>query len=388
MENFTYNLPTRIVFGKNQIDALSRELKQENVQTMLLVYGKQSIFNLGIYDRVMETAHALGITVYEEGGVRANPELKSVLSGRQTTREKHVDFILAVGGGSVIDAAKSIAYAHFKDDEKDVWGAYRGNATIDKALPIGTILTLAATGSETNGNAVLSNDDTGEKRNIKNSILMPVFSIIDPEYTKSVPTHHVIAGSIDIMMHVFEQYFSKTPHTDTSDYMSIGVLRSVIDNTRLVLKGEDSYEARANLSWASTLALSWILQMGKIGDWASHRISYPITADYGITHGLALSIIQPAWMQIALRENPEVMRFRLSRIGRELFGIEEPEAVIEAFKDLFREFGAPARFTEAGVTIRDDDAVRMAKTAVELGNVGNTIEVDEARAVDIFNAAR
>ena len=388
MENFIYNLPTRIIFGKQQIEHLSSELTNQNVKRMLLVYGQQSIKKLGIYDHIINVAAQLGIEVIEESGVRPNPDITSVHSGRKKAIEHDVDFILAAGGGSAIDAGKAIAFARYMDSEAAVWKAFRNEVPLTKALPIGTILTLAATGTETNGNTVISNDALKDKRSVRNPMLMPVFSIIDPEYTKSVPAHHIKAGSIDIMMHVFEQFFSKTPRTETSDYMSTGLIKSVIENTRRILGGEDDYAARANISWASTLALCWVLQQGKVGDWGSHRLSYPITTDYGITHGLALAIIQPAWMYIALRENPEPMRRRLGTMGRELFGIENPEDVIEAFKNLYREFGVAATFSEAGVTLSEQDVQRMAAVVTELGPIGNTITVDYNLAMDIFNAAK
>ncbi len=388
MENFTYSLPTKIVFGKDQIKTLKSLLEENGVKKVLLVYGKRSIKKLGIYDEIVATLNAMNILFYEESGVKPNPDITSVKRGQKTLKENDIDFILAAGGGSVIDAAKAMAFAYYLDGPDDIWDVFMRKQSFDKALPLGTILTLAATGTETNGNTVISNEHLQDKRSVASQKLVPVFSIIDPSYTLSVNRHHTIAGAIDIIMHVFEQYFSPTKRTETSDYMSFAIIKSVIENTRNILKDEDSYETRANISWAATIALSWLLQQGKTGDWASHRLSYPITVDYGITHGYALAIIQPAWMQVVLKHNPEAMGGRLRKIGEELFGISEPEEVIEAFKQLFNEFGAATTFKQDGVQLGEEDIERMATTVLELGEVGNMVKIDHILAKEVFDAAK
>jgi len=387
MENFTYALPTEIVFGKDQIKKLPELLKNQGTKRMLLVYGRKSIKTMGIYDEIVEAAQSLGIELYEEGGVKPNPDLKSVLSGQKTIQEKGIDFILAAGGGSVVDCAKAIAFSHELKKE-DVWNVFMKRAAFKTALPVGVILTLAGTGTETNGNTVISNAEEDDKRSTASPLLRPVFSIIDPTYTMNVSTHHTVAGGIDIMMHVFEQYFSVTPRTETSDYLSFGIIKSVRENLNRILSGEDSYETRANISWAATIALSWLLQQGKQGDWASHRLSYPITVDYDITHGFALSIIQPAWMEIALKHNPETMSKRLSMLGEALFNVTEPAKVIGVIRDMFRHFGAPVRFSDEDVDLTDNDIDRMVKNIMALGPVGHMIKVDEEKAASIFAAAR
>jgi len=388
MDNFSYSLSTNIVFGKDQIETLPDLLKQQNVKKVLLVYGQRSIKENGIYDKVISTLEALNIECYEESGVKPNPDIESVKSAQATLKKHDIDFILAAGGGSVLDAAKAMAFSYYLEGPEAIWDVFMRKQTFDKALPVGTILTLAATGSETNGNTVISNGALKDKRSVASPLLNPIFSIIDPSYTLTVNRHHTIAGSIDIMMHVFEQYFSKTPRTETSDYMSFGILKSVIENTRRILRGEDGYETRANISWAATLALSWILQQGKKGDWASHRLSYPVTVDYGITHGYALAIIQPAWMHTALKYNPEAMGRRLSMLGEAVFGTVEPEETIIAIKALFKEFGAATSFKEEGIKLTEEDIERMAATVLELGPIGSMVRIDSSLAKEIFDAAK
>jgi len=325
MDNFIYDPKTKIIFGQNQILALKEELPRLNVKKLLLVYGQSSIQKLGIYDEIFKITKDLGIVVFEEANVRPNPDVSSVRSGINTCRNNEIDFVLAAGGGSVIDCAKAIAFGVFYDG--DVWDIYLRKADSHQSLPIGVVITLAATGSETNGNSVLSNDETGQKLSVKYDISRPAFAVIDPSYTLSVNEHHTFAGSIDMMMHIFEQYFSPSLRTDTSDYMSLGVVKSIIENTRRILSGHDDYQVRANLSWASTLAWNWILGVDKVQDWATHRLSYPVTKEYGTTHAYALALLFPSWMKVALSHNPEVMVPKLSMLGRELFDVSNPTQV-------------------------------------------------------------
>ena len=323
MESFTYSLPTRIYFGKDQIKKLSEALKPYQGQSVLLVYGKSSIQSIGIYDAIIKVMNALSINCIEEANVRPNPEMQSVLQGRKKCLEHDVKFILAAGGGSVIDAAKAIAFA-VTMEEDSVWDVFLGQAKPTHALPLGTILTLAATGTETNGNTVITNDTLNQKRSCAYPFLIPTFSIIDPTYTMHVNKHYTYAGVTDIVMHVFEQYFSTTPRTETSDYLSIGLLKSVIENTKRLNRNEDDYDTRANISWAATIGLSWLLAQGKKGDWATHQLSYPYTQKYGVTHGYALTSIYPAYLKIILDEAPSIVAPRLKFLGRELYGVENP----------------------------------------------------------------
>ncbi|MFW6319903.1 MAG: iron-containing alcohol dehydrogenase [Bacillota bacterium] len=386
MINFTYHNPTEIIFGKNQITQLNDKLKPYENDTILLVYGKESIKKLGIYDTIMEITQTLNINVIEEAGVRPNPSMDSVYSGREKARKHDCKFVLAAGGGSVIDAAKAIAFSVYLDKD-DVWDVFLFEKEAKKALPIGVVLTLAATGTESNGNTVVTNDQTKEKRSVAYPFLFPKFSIIDPSYTLSVNKHYTIAGAVDIIMHVFEQYFSNTERTETADYMSTGIIKSVIDNVKRYLDGDNSYDTRANLSWAATIGLNWILQQGKVGDWATHRLSYPVTQVYGVTHGFALTALFPTWLDIALKENQKTMTRRLNFLGQEIFLTKSPEATIEAIRDLFKLFGAPTNLKDAGIDASDKDIEALATTAVRLGPVGTVMKIDERLAKEIFRQA-
>ena len=382
MKNFEYRSLTKIIFGKDEISKLERELSGFKVKKILLVYGMGSVKKLGIYNQVIFICDKLGIEVFEEGGVRPNPDISSVKSGIQTCRSNEIDFVLAAGGGSAIDCAKAIAFGTLYDG--DPWDVYllKDNAT--SALPLGVIITLAATGTETNGNSVISNDETGEKRSVAYPFSIPKFAIIDPSYTLSVDRHHVIAGSMDIMMHVFEQYFSNTLRTETSDYMSMGVIKSVIENTKRYLAGEDGYETRANLSWASTIGLNWILGVDKVGDWATHRLSYPLTKEYEITHGYALALIFTSWIRVVLKYNSIIMIPRLVTLGEMIFNESDYNKVPDKLDELFISWGAKVKLSDELKDVTEEEIDKLIDNALALGSVGTVIKIDEEKAKEIF----
>ena len=384
MKNFIYESKTKVIFGKNQIASLRDELVTRDVKSMLLVYGKVAIKKLGIYDEIVAITSELGIKLFEESGVQPNPDVSSVRSGIETCRNNEIDFVLAAGGGSVVDCAKSIAFGVFY--EGNVWDVYLRKGDSQKSLPIGVIITLAATGSETNGNSVISNDETNEKRAIAYSHSVPQFAIIDPEYTLHVNHHHTIAGSIDIIMHILEQFFSNTENTDTSDYMSIGVMKSVIKNTNKIVNGVDNYDIRSNISWASTLGLNWILGIDKVGDWATHRLSYVLTKEYGITHGYALAMIYTSWAKVALKYNPETMGRRLDILGEGLFDGAKGIDVLNALDNLFTSWGASVRMKNE-LTLNNEQITDMVDNALALGNVGTITIIDKEKAFEIFSIA-
>ena len=382
MKNFEYRSLTKIIFGKDEISKLERELSEFEVKKLLLVYGKGSIKKLGIFDQVIFICKKLGIEVFEEGGVRPNPDMSSVRSGINTCRTNDIDFVLAAGGGSAIDCAKAIAFGTKYDG--DPWNVYLLKDKATSALPLGVIITLAATGTETNGNSVISNDETGEKRSVAYPFSIPKFAIIDPSYTLSVDRHHVIAGSMDIMMHVFEQFFSNTLRTETSDYMSMGVIKSVIENTNRYLNDEDGYETRANISWASTIGLNWILGVDKVGDWATHRLSYPITKEYGITHGYALALIFTSWVRVALKYNSITMIPRLVTLGEMIFNESDYNKVPDLLDNLFVSWGAKVKLSDELTDVSKEKIDEIINNALALGSVGTVIKIDYDKSKEIF----
>lgn len=382
MQNFTYHSPTKIVFGENQISQLASLLKEQQVTSLLLVYGKTSIKTNGIYDEVVRVCKELDIDLIEESGVEPNPDISSVRSGIQKAKENNVDFILAAGGGSVVDCAKAIAIGAVI--EQDIWDVYLLKLVPTKAMSLGVIITLAATGSETNGNSVISNRAKREKRTVAYQFCKPAFAIVDPTYTLSVNRHHTIAGSIDIIMHIFEQYFANTLDTKTSDYMMMGILNSVIENTNEIINGNDSYQVRANISWASTITLNWILGVDKAGDWATHRMSYSVTKVYNTTHGYALAMLFTSWARVVHKYNPETMERKLKRIGKFVFNETNPLKVLDIIDELFISWGAPNRLKAANYDITDETIDDMVNHCLVFGPIGQVIKIDHKIAKEIF----
>lgn len=300
MFNFTYMVPTKVIFGRNTIEQLSEELKTFG-KRILLVYGKGSIKKNGIYDSVTTILRRNSVTYHELSGVQPNPRISSVRQGIDCCREHDIDGIVAIGGGSVIDCAKTIASGFYY--EGDPWDLFvLGDSMIKQALPIGTILTMTGTGSEMNGNAVISNEDTEQKLAIHHDVLRPRFSILDPTYTFTVPPHHSAAGIVDIFSHILEQYFSPTKEAFVQNRIAEALLLTCINYGPLALKQPKNYEARAQLMWTSSLALNGLLGYGRITDWATHAIEHAVSATYDVTHGVGLAVLTPHWMNYVLTE--------------------------------------------------------------------------------------
>lgn len=369
MLNFDLSLPTTIHFGKGKIDKLSDAIKLHGTR-VLLTYGGKSIKENGLYASVTDILKKHAIPFIELSGIKPNPSITSVRDGVRLCKEHDLDFILAVGGGSVIDASKAIAAGACYDG--DPWDFCMRKAPVKKALKLGTILTLAATGSEMNGGAVISNEETLEKRGMGSPILRPVFSILDPEYTCSVPPHQTAAGTADIMSHVFEQYFSPTPNTFVQDRLAEALLMTCIEYGPIAYNNPNDYEARAQLMWASTLALNGILSAGKMGDWSTHMIEHEVSAIYDITHGTGLAIITPAWMEHVLSADtlPKFVTYAHNVWNiRESDDTSTAKKAIAATRDFFTSLGIPSRLRDVGV--ENTRFGEMADKAMAFGELGN-----------------
>lgn len=347
MNNFRFNVRTDIRFGQGQIEALP-EVVAPYGKKVLLVYGGGSIKKNGLYDKIGELLS--GFEVFELDGVEPNPKIDSVRKGVIICKEQGVDVVLAVGGGSVIDASKVIAGGAAYDG--DAWDLVTNPEKIGKVLPIVTVLTLAATGSEMNKNAVISNMATNEKLGTSSRDFIPMASICDPTYMYTLPAKQTAAGTADIMSHVFEQYFQKERRAFITDRLSESVLKTCIKYCPIALKEPDNYEARANLMWASTLALNSTLTCGKGGPWTCHPIEHELSAFYDITHGVGLAIVTPRWMRYILNDDT-VEKF--AEYGANVWGITEMDSykcanmAIDATEEFFKECGIPMTLREVGI---------------------------------------
>lgn len=385
MENFNFHVTTDIRFGKDRLNELPAVLNEFG-KKVLIVYGGGSIKKNGLYDKVANELKENGNTVFELAGVEPNPRVTTVEKGAEICRKEKVDVILAIGGGSVIDAAKVIAAATFY--QGSAWDLVLERKGFDgPALPLVTILTLAATGSEMNTNAVITNWETNEKLGTAGPSMLPKASFLDPQNTFTVNQYQTAAGSADIMSHLIENYFNKTEGTDVQDFVAEGIMRAVIKNCPIALKYPDDYDARANLMWASSLALNGLTGNGKQGSWSCHAIEHELSAFYDITHGIGLAIITPRWMEYVLNEQTAG---KLAQFARNVFGVEESvdrmaaRMGIQKLYDYFKACKIPMTLPEVGID--DEKFSLMAKQAVAHSSIATNgyVALDEAAVEEIL----
>jgi alcohol dehydrogenase YqhD (iron-dependent ADH family) len=380
---FVFHNPTKLIFGVGQLQALPK-LLSAYPSRVLLVYGGGSIKRNGVYDQVISKLQENGSTWFELSGVEPNPRLTTVHRGVEICRKEEIGFILAVGGGSVIDCAKAIAVG--AKHEGDVWDIISRKASASDALPLGTVLTLAATGSEMNTASVITNWETQEKLGWGHPLAAPAFSILDPAFTVSVPRDQTIYGSVDIMSHVFENYFHHTSSTPIQDGWAETLLRTVIDTAPKLLAKLDDVEARETILLSGTLALNGLLNMGVRGDWATHNIEHAVSAVYDIPHGGGLAILFPNWMTYCLDEN--VARFKQLAIN--VFGVDPAgksdravaEEGIQALRAFWTSIGAPSRLADYGID--DSQLAVMADKTVKFGPFGNFKKLQHEDVMAIY----
>lgn len=389
MKNFNYNVSTKILFGTGKVDELGKEVKKIG-NKVLLVYGKGSIKKNGLYDKVIEVLKREEITIFELPNIDPNPRIECVYYGAETCKREGIDLVLAIGGGSTIDCAKAIA-AQSKYNG-DIWeDLYVKNKMkqLTSALPVASVLTLAATGSEMNGNSVISNMNENRKLAIGSDLLRPVFSILDPIYTYSVNKYQTAAGTADIMSHIFEQYFSPDHDGFLQNRLMEGLLKTVIHFGPIAYNEPENYEARANLMWGSSLALNGLLTYGKIStDWATHGMEHELSAYHDITHGVGLAILTPVWMEYVLSDE-NVHRFE--EYGKYVWEIsgDDPMTIakeaINKTRDFFKSLDIPSTLREVG--IEEGNLERMADAAVVFGPLGTMKKLHKADVLEILKRA-
>lgn len=364
LDNFRFYVPTDIRFGKERLATELTDVLNVYGKNVLLVYGGGSIKKNGLYDQVINLLGKNQNKVIELSDVEPNPRIETVRRGVTLCRENDVNVILAVGGGSTIDCAKVVAAGFYSDE--DPWEVISGQKGYPgEALPIITILTLAATGSEMNMGAVISNPATNQKLGVGGPSMIPKVSFLDPTTTFTVPAYQTVAGSADILSHLFESYFNITEGTDVQDFISEGLMRAVIKNCPVALETPDNYDARANLMWSSSLALNGLTRNGKHGVWSCHAMEHELSAFYDITHGIGLAILTPRWMNYVLNEKT-VTKF--AQFAHNVWGINEKEPMLAAKKgiqatyDFFKACDIPMTLPSVGID--EEKFGEMAKQAV------------------------
>lgn len=386
MKNFTFSNPTKLIFGKGQLEQLKTEVPRYG-NKVLLVYGGGSIKRSGLYDKVMNTLKEIDAKVFELSGVEPNPRLTTAKKGIEICKQEGIDFILAVGGGSVIDCTKLIAAGTKYDG--DAWDLVTKKAFATEALPFGTVLTLAATGSEMNSGSVITNWETKEKYGWGSPATFPKFSILDPENTYTVPKNQTVYGIVDMMSHAFEHYFHLEENTLLQDRMIEGLLITVMETAPKLINDLENYEYRATILYCGTMALNGMLSMGYQGDWATHNLEHAVSAVHDIPHGGGLAILFPNWMRHNLKVKPE----RFKQLAVRVFGVN-PEGKsaeeaglegIEKLREFWNSIGAPARL--ADYDIDDSQLELMADKAMVNGEFGNFNKLNKEDCLAIYRAS-
>ena len=352
MRNFVFHNPTKIVFGKGTVERIGSEIEDHGIEKVLFLYGRGSIKRNGVYETVVKSLEKNGVKWVEVSGVKPNPVLSKVHEAIEVARKEKVDGILAVGGGSVIDTAKTVAAGFYYDG--DIWDAFVGKYEVKRSLPIFVVLTLSATGSEMNGGAVITNEKTKQKYSFWSWSSYPKVSIIDPTVQFSLPREQTVYGGVDAIVHVLEYYFDGSKGRELMDGIMESIIKTIMRSVEILLEKPDDYVARANLAWSATLALNGLTSTGSFGgDWSSHAIEHSLSALYDIAHGAGLAIITPAWMRYVVNEDVE----KFKRFAREIFSLEDPLEGIEAFKSWLKKIGAPVSLKDAGIPKSDIDAI-------------------------------
>lgn len=370
MNNFVYHIPTKVYFGENQLGHLGKELAKFG-KRVLLTYGGGSIKRNGLYDKVIEELRNAKLEVFELSGIEPNPRIESVREGVKICKEQGIDVLLAVGGGSTIDATKFMAAGACVDH--DAWEFFGANAKpINEALPIVTILTLSATGSEMDTAGVISNLETGDKLGRLAPALLPRVSFLDPTLTYSVSKYQTACGAADIMSHIIEVYFNTQEDLFMLDCFMEGMLKTVVKYAPIAIAEPENYEARANLMWTSSWAINGFINGGKRKAWSCHPMEHELSAVYDITHGLGLAILTPRWMEYCLDETTVD---KYVQYGVNVFGIDAKLDKMEIAKRsiklteefLYEKLGLQRTFTEVG--IKREDFAMMAKKACRCGDI-------------------
>lgn len=356
MNNFIFHSPTEFVFGKGTENSVAQLATKYGAKNILIIYGQGSVIRSGLLSRIKDNlSKATNISYAELGGIKPNPTDKKVYEGIKICHDKNIDFILAIGGGSVIDTAKAIAAGALYDG--DFWDFYIQKAAVKKAIKVGVILTIPAAGSEGSGNSVITKEETKQKLSIRvPELLRPCFSIMNPELTYTLPQYQTAAGIVDMMAHIMERYFTNTEHTEIADRLSEGVLKAIITEAPLVIENPMDYEARANIMWSGMIAHNGTCGIGCEEDWASHYMEHEVSAVYNVTHGAGLAVILPAWLTWMAHHHP----IKVAQYATRVWDVPSSNKLdevslkgIDRLKSFFVSIGMPTTFSQLG--IKDPD---------------------------------
>ncbi|HNX62072.1 MAG TPA: iron-containing alcohol dehydrogenase [Candidatus Limiplasma sp.] len=388
MIDFVFQNPAKIIFGRTALSHLGEEaLKYGN--KALLVYGGGSVKRIGLYDQVKNILAENQIAIWELGGIVPNPHLSRVREGIEICRREGIGLVLALGGGSVIDTGKGIVNG--VPDNGDVWDFYISKRTPKTSLPLGTILTLPAAGSEMSYSSVITNEDGMLKRGYNSLTNVPTFSILNPEWSFTLPPYQTACGCVDIIAHMMERYFTLVEHVELTDRLITAGIQTVLHNAPIVMAEPENYDARAEVMWTGTLAHNTFLNTGRVGDWGSHKIEHELSAEYDIAHGAGLAIVFPAWMKYAIRQHPG----KIAQFAMEIFNVptnfgSETEIALEGVRRLevfYQSLGMPIRLRDAGITNLNREKLAARALPTENAAVGEYIKLHRADIEEIYKLA-
>lgn len=392
MENFQYYTPTKIIFGRGTEEQTGQLAAEQGCKKVLVHYGGGSVVKSGLLERIYRSLDAAGIPYVSLGGVVPNPRLSLVYEGIRLARKEQVDFILAVGGGSVIDSAKAIGYG--VANEGDVWDFYEKRRTAKACLPIGVVLTIAAAGSEMSDSSVITKEEGWLKRGYSSNYARARFAVMNPELTMTLPKYQTASGCVDIMMHTMERYFNRGENMEMTDGISEHLLRTVMKNAKILMNEPDNYQARAEVMWAGSLSHNGLTGCGTGGgDWASHQLEHELGGMFDVAHGAGLAAVWGSWARYVMDAAPE----RFAKFAVNVMGVE-PEAEklktaqkgIEAMEDFYRALDMPVCIGDMGIELTEEQMRELAEKCSHFGKrtIGCIKKLDQEDMYQIYKEAR
>lgn len=391
--NFEYYSPTKVYFGKGEEKNVGRYIREYGANNVMIVYGGSSAKKSGLLDLVKDALSKENLSVTEIGGVVPNPHLDKVYEGIELGKKNKTDFILAIGGGSPIDTAKAIAYG-LAEPDKDVWELYEHTRVAEKCLPVASILTIAAAGSETSKSSVITDEKTNSKRAYDDNLARPVFTIMNPEYTMTLPDYQTESGCTDMMMHTMERYFTNGGNMEITDAIAEGLLKTVMKNAVILHSDPQNYEARAEVMWAGSLAHNDLTGCGNDGgDFMSHQLEHEMGGMFNVTHGAGLAAIWPSWARYVMPYClPRFVRYARNVMGVTINGTDQEvaEAGIQAMENFYHQIGMPVNLKELGIAPSDEQIEEMASRCLAAcgGHTGSAKRLTKEDMIQIYKKAR
>ncbi len=391
MNSFTFYSPTKVIFGKDAELHAAREIREFGGTKVMVIYGGGSVVKSGLLDRITRQLEDEGISYITLGGVKPNPVLSFAREGTKKAIEDGIDFILAVGGGSVIDTAKAIAHGTANPDI-DIWSFWTGEAALEKSLPVGVVLTLSAAGSEMSNSAVITNEEIKSKRGLSTDFNRPRFALMNPELTYTLPKYQIMCGIVDIMMHTLDRFFTSVLGNEFTDEIAAALLRVMIRNGPVALENPRDYHAMSEIMWCGSLSHNGLTGLGGAQDFATHQLGHELSAMFDVAHGASLSTMWGSWAKYCFSQNPE----RFAQFGRMVWGItgdnveEVGMAAIDRTVEFFASVGAPTCFSELGIGVQPESVINeLSDRCVRFGErtIGNFRVLDRYDAYKIYTMA-